>query len=84
MINQLYSEKLGLENELNSSDYKVIKCAECLALGLDMPYDINLLHQQRQAARDRINEIQLIVSQLEEEMNNLPLVEEVEDFQETE
>ena len=47
-----------LKEELASSDYKVAKIAECGALGLPMPYDVEALHKERQAIRDRINELE--------------------------
>lgn len=47
-----------LKEELASTDYKVAKIAECSALGLEMPYDVAALHKERQAIRDRINELE--------------------------
>ena len=47
-----------LKAELAESDYKVIKLAEALAIGGDMPYNALALHQERQALRDRINELE--------------------------
>ena len=44
-----------LKRELESTDYKIIKCSECQMLGLEMPYDIAALHAERQAIRDKIN-----------------------------
>lgn len=46
-----------MKQELASSDYKVIKCMECFLLGKELPYDINALHEERQAQRDEINNI---------------------------
>lgn len=43
---------------LSASDYKVTKNAECLALGLELPYNAEELHKERQALRDRINELE--------------------------
>ena len=57
-LNELYSEKQNLLNELQSSDYKVIKCAEDKARGVakaDLPYDIDAMHEDRQGLRDRIH-----------------------------
>lgn len=45
-----------MKQDLASSDYKIIKCMECLLLGKELPYDINALHEERQAQRDEINE----------------------------
>ena len=47
-----------LKMQLADSDYKVIKIAECVACGLPMPYDAEALHSERQALRDRINELE--------------------------
>lgn len=44
-----------LKNKLSSSDYKIIKCAECQLLGQELPYDLVALHKERQALRDSIN-----------------------------
>ena len=47
-----------LKSELKESDYKVIKCAEAMAVGAEMPYDVASLHKVRQALRDKINELE--------------------------
>ena len=47
-----------LESELSATDYKIIKCYEYSLAGLDLPYDISKLHQERQEIRDKINTIQ--------------------------
>lgn len=47
-----------LKSELQESDYKVIKCAEAMAVGAEMPYDVTALHKERQALRDKINELE--------------------------
>ena len=47
-----------LKSELQDSDYKVIKCAEALTIGAEMPYDVASLHKDRQALRDKINELE--------------------------
>lgn len=46
------------KSELQESDYKVIKCAEALTIGAEMPYDVESLHKERQALRDKINELE--------------------------
>ena len=48
----------SLKSELQESDYKVIKCAEAMAVGAEMPYDVASLHTVRQALRDKINELE--------------------------
>lgn len=52
------SEIERLKSELQDSDYKVIKCAEALTIGAEMPYDVESLHKERQALRDKINELE--------------------------
>ena len=47
-----------LKSELQESDYKVIKCAEAMAVGAEMPYDVASLHKVRQALSDKINELE--------------------------
>ena len=53
-----YTEIERLKSELQESDYKVIKCAEALTIGAEMPYDVESLHNERQALRDKINELE--------------------------
>ena len=47
-----------LKAELNSTDYKIIKCSEAQMVGEELPYDIAALHAERQALRDKINELE--------------------------
>ena len=54
----LLSEIERLKSELQESDYKVIKCAEAMAVVAVMPYDVASLHKERQALRDKINELE--------------------------
>lgn len=54
----LLSEIELIKSELQESDYKVIKCAEAMAVGAEMPYDVESLHNERQALRDKINELE--------------------------
>ena len=54
----LLSEIERLKLELQASDYKVIKCAEAMAVGAGMPYDVASLHNERQALRDKINKLE--------------------------
>ena len=53
-----YMEIERLKSELQESDYKVIKCAEAIAVGVELPYDAKALHKERQALRDKINELE--------------------------
>ena len=48
----------ALKQQLTSTDYKIIKCSEAQLLGEDLPYDIASLHAERQALRDKINELE--------------------------
>ena len=61
-----YQEELSVIAEfkelLNSTDYKVTKCMEAQLLGISLPYNITELHTQRQQIRDRINELETIIS----------------------
>ena len=54
----LLSEIERLKSELQESDYKVIKCAEAMAVGAEMPSDVTELHKERQSLRDKINELE--------------------------
>ena len=51
-----------IKSELQESDYKVIKCAEAMAVGAEMPYNMTALHKERQALRDKINELEKSMS----------------------
>ena len=48
----------SLKSELQDSDYKVIKCAEAMAVGAEMPYNMTELHKERQSLRDKINKLE--------------------------
>ena len=54
----LLSEIERIKSELQESDYKVIKCAEAMAIGAELPYNMTELHNERQALRDKINELE--------------------------
>lgn len=49
-----------LKSRLTETDYKIIKCVEYQLAGLEAPYDIAELHAERQALRDRINELEMM------------------------
>lgn len=57
----------NLECDLAASDYKVIKYTEYAATGQKPPYDINEVYAERQAKRDRINELQAKLDTMETE-----------------
>ena len=58
LMDRRYMEIERLKSELQESDYKVIKCAEAMAVGAEMPYDVASLYKERQALRDKINELE--------------------------
>lgn len=47
-----------LKERLAESDYKVIKCMEASLCGDMLPYDIQSLHDERNALRRQINELE--------------------------
>ena len=57
-MDRRYMEIERLKSELQESDYRVIKCAEAMAVGAEMPYNMTALHKERQALRDKINELE--------------------------
>ena len=60
---EIEQEIRNLTSQLQSSvsdvgDWKVSKCYEYVLAGKDAPYDMEELHEARQAIRDQINELQ--------------------------
>ena len=53
-----YMEIERLKSELQESDYKITKIAEAMSIGAELPYDAKELHKERQALRDKINELE--------------------------
>lgn len=54
-----YEQQIArLKSDLESTDYKIVKCSEYQILGKVMPYDVELLHIERQALRDSINNLE--------------------------
>jgi len=53
-----------LKAELEATDYKVIKCMEYQLASAELPYDIVVLHADRKALRDKINELELNLTTL--------------------
>lgn len=51
-----------MEEELKKTDYKVIKAYEAELVGLPSPYDFGTVHAERQAIREKINELELLLS----------------------
>lgn len=60
-----------LKQALTDSDYKVMKCYEASMLGQPMPYDIEEVHAERQAMRDKINELEPLLPQNTEKVITL-------------
>ena len=58
LMDRRYMEIERLKSELQESDYKVIKCAEAICLNEELPYNMTALHKERQALRDKINELE--------------------------
>ena len=58
LMDRRYMEIERLKSELQESDYKVIKCAEAICLNAELPYNMTELHKERQALRDKINELE--------------------------
>ena len=52
-------------NTSSIGDWKIIKIYEARLQGLDDPYDFDELVTQRQKARDRINELQELISEID-------------------
>ena len=50
-----------LKSELQESDYKITKIAEAMSIGAELPYDSQALHKERQALRDKINQLEMEV-----------------------
>ena len=48
-------------------DYKVVKCMEASLQGKEMPYDVATLVAERQAVRDKINELETQIAALQED-----------------
>ena len=48
----------NLKKQLSSTDYQVIKCYEYSLAGLDLPYDITALHEEREALRVQIRKLE--------------------------
>jgi len=55
---QKQNEIILLKEQLNATDYKIIKASEYSLLNLECEYDIAALHAERQSLRDKINELE--------------------------
>ena len=47
-----------LKSQLTSTDYQIIKCYEYSLAGLELPYDITLLHEERETIREQIRALE--------------------------
>lgn len=54
-------QMIVLEEELKMTDFKVIKAYEAQLIGDTVSYDFNQVHAERQAIRDKINELEEII-----------------------
>lgn len=57
-ITSFEEEIEALKEDLNNSDYKIIKCMEAFMGQFEMPYDYLSLIDEREAKRHRINELE--------------------------
>jgi len=55
------SEINTLKKQLDKTDYKIIKASEYQLLGIEIPYNLEELHAERQAIRDKINELEELI-----------------------
>lgn len=55
------SEINTLKKQLDKTDYKIIKSSEYQLLGIEIPYNLEELHAERQAIRDKINELEELI-----------------------
>lgn len=63
---QMYKRKIqDLKDELSGSDYKITKCYEASLMGYELPYDLQELHKVRQELRDRINGLENVLSNIQ-------------------
>ena len=56
------NEITNLKQQLSDTDYKVIKNMEAQLVNEELPYDSVTLHAERQALRDKINELEQLIS----------------------
>ena len=59
---RIYDEIATLKDSLASTDYRVTKCYEASLLGNTLPYDIVQLNSERQQIRDKINDLEAILT----------------------
>ena len=49
---------IRLNNRLTEIDHMVAECYECNLLGLDMPYDVAAMHEERKVIKTEIESLQ--------------------------
>jgi len=59
---QLRDEIESHKKKLADGDYQIVKCYEASLLNQPMPYNVEELHQSRQQIRDRINELEVQIT----------------------
>lgn len=57
-VGHIIEEINTLKNTLVAGDYKIIKCYEYYMLGKPLPYDLKTLHENNETTRERINELE--------------------------
>ena len=61
--NKIQENIILLKQQLADTDYKVIKNMEAQLANEELPYDSVTLHAERQALRDKINELEELLKQ---------------------
>ncbi len=59
---KIKTEIESLKETLSDGDYRVIKCYEASLAKQPLPYNIDDIYKERQKIRDRINELELALS----------------------
>lgn len=54
----------AIKAELSETDYQVIKCYEASLVGEELPYDIKVLHEDRNEKRAQINALETNLTNL--------------------
>lgn len=49
---------IRLNSRLTEIDHMVAECYECSLLGLDMPYDVTMIHEERKTIKAEIESLQ--------------------------
>lgn len=57
-IEKIREEIAEFKSKLESTDYQIIKCFEYSLLNIELPYDLEKLHTERQTMRDKINALE--------------------------